>query len=449
MPHNDKDSIKELTKRLNVGDLYTEDKIYITEIGTVFMERCFDFSDTELLFEDFIKETSSKISKEEASIKYDECTNKFYLILPYKWYWYCESGPIAVEINMNKEYMNNYALGKYNNITSSFNELCLQTKAVKEKKELLKKEAEMKKEVINKAKTSHETLTPAEAKIYIDYLDEQRRTNAEIIKGNVKSIIKYSMGPPSVVGVGVGVYTIAKTYPVTIGLIGGIGCFIAAIGISAMIEGEWIPLEKTIYGIGNNYKKMKELLESNKKINAIESKIRETQKKDIDKIVIVDNYSVEEINEGSETLNVKDSIIKSLDKTVNRINALNLNDKNAFLIKAKVILFEYIERYKKIVNQDDEIIDIEADNLEKLKIETLVKISILEMDINDAINKETKVSEVLDDGKLLAEKINGFVDYDLDVQRVHEQSIKKVKVKKLIKEERKSRNEDLLELRAK
>ena len=194
---------------------------------------------------------------------------------------------------------------------------------------------------------------------------------------------------------------------------------------------------------------MKELLESNKKINAIESKIRETQKKDIDKIVIVDNYSVEEINEGSETLNVKDSIIKSLDKTVNRINALNLNDKNAFLIKAKVILFEYIERYKKIVNQDDEIIDIEADNLEKLKIETLVKISILEMDINDAINKETKVSEVLDDGKLLAEKINGFVDYDLDVQRVHEQSIKKVKVKKLIKEERKSRDEDLLELGAK
>ena len=84
MPHNDKDSIKELTKRLNVGDLYTEDKIYITEIWTVFMERCFDFSDTELLFEDFIKETSSKISKEEASIKYDECTNKFYLILPYK-----------------------------------------------------------------------------------------------------------------------------------------------------------------------------------------------------------------------------------------------------------------------------------------------------------------------------------------------------------------------------
>jgi len=449
----------ELLDRLNATNL-SKNKISITEVGTVFMKDRCGFSKEELIFKDFIKEATLKISKEEVSIKYDEKTNKFYFIKPIELYGELID-IVATEIDVKKEYMNNYVLGKYNNITSNLNELHIKSLSVEEKKNLLQKQEKERNEIINKVNTGHDMLSPAEARIYLDYLEDLKNTNVTTIKGNVKSVLNSSI-LPSTAGIGIGALsTTFADSTIASSIVCGIAAAFAALSANDLIllhykdvDSYGFPGEATVGYVKDKLKEIKEKLSDNKIIKAKESKLRETEK-NIDKMVIVNNYSIEENDPTTknESLNVSDSIVKSLDKVVNRINTLNLEDKNNFLLEAKSILIEYIERYKKIINQDDTIIDLEADDYETLKVETIVKISLLEMKVNDAMEKEIRVREVIDDGSLLVEKINDFVDFDAELEKVHNITHNKVKTKKLVRNAKsipqgKEMEELLLELAA-
>ena len=152
-------------------------------------------------------------------------------------------------------------------------------------------------------------------------------------------------------------------------------------------------------------------------------------------MVVAKSYYIEdfdstlEANEKLGSPKPKDSIIKNLTEIVTRAKLLNPDDKSAIIIKANEILDEYTARYIAIVNQDKDSIDLDADSFEKLKDQMIAKIAILEMELNEARQRDIQIKPILDESRQLAEKIDGLID--LDVQRVREISRNKVKVNKL------------------
>ena len=162
----------------------------------------------------------------------------------------------------------------------------------------------------------------------------------------------------------------------------------------------------------------------------------------VDKMVMAKSYSMEEFDstlteeDKLESLNLKNTIMKNLDELVNRINLINPEDKKELLIEVKEILVEYTERYNRIINQDTSIIDLEADNFMKLKVDMLMKIADLESRLAEVRLKDVEIKQVATESRLLAEKIDGFSqldNLDLELQKVRENANRKVKVKKLEK----------------
>ena len=186
------DREEKLIKRMEVSAL--GNKIYITEFGTVYAETL--EGKKEQLFDKFIKETEKKIKKEECSIKYDKETNKFYLIEdePVKYF----AKKTAYPIDIKEEYMEDYVFGKYNKITSIIHDLYLKSMTNEERQKMKLEHEKDKKEIITKMNTGHELPTPAEARIYLDYLEEITEENNEDIKSNAKDIAKVTLIPAGV-----------------------------------------------------------------------------------------------------------------------------------------------------------------------------------------------------------------------------------------------------------
>ena len=113
---------RELLERISNANDYIGKKIYVTELGTV-CKKTNGYVDesSEKIFEDFIKDTEKKILQDQAKIKYDEVSNKFYLIDREK------SGYVhkivVHEIDVNSDSMKAYFFGEYDKITSSLHNL--------------------------------------------------------------------------------------------------------------------------------------------------------------------------------------------------------------------------------------------------------------------------------------------------------------------------------------
>ena len=430
---------RELLERISNANDYIGKKIYVTELGTV-CKKTNGYVDesSERIFGDFVKETEQKILQDQVKIKYDEVSNKFYLIDREK------SGYVhkivVHEIDVNSDSMKAYFFGEYDEITSSLHNLYLKTKFIEERKQLERNKEEERKAIIAKSNTSHEELSPAEAIIYLDYLEELKETNAKVIRKDVGKIATTAATPLSV-GIANGVLlntltgaTVADSAVVAFGT--------AAIAI-LLVDGylyfkkdvepaEKIPFIMSKY-IQDLISEIKGKKYENKVINFKAQKLGQIE--NIDKMVVAKSYYIEdfdstlEANEKLGSPKPKDSIIKNLTEIVTRAKLLNPDDKAAIIIKANEILDEYTARYIAIVNQDKDSIDLDADSFEKLKDQMIAKIAILEMELNEARQRDIQIKPILDESRQLAEKIDGLID--LDVQRVREISQNKVKVNKL------------------
>lgn len=421
-------------------------EIFITELGTVCEKiRSNGFSEVdvqEAIFDDYMNELEKRILKEESAVKYDKDSNSFYLvekerrdtILP---------RIMAYRFDVNSEVMDNYAFGKYEKVTSRIHDLYIKSMTNEEKQRLAAEKENERQEIINKMNNSHDMPTAAEARIYLDYLEEVERTNATIIKGKVMGIAATTALP---VGLGFSSTAILCIFlPSTVGqyleasllwsyAIASVEDFV----ISAMKLAEidyFIPGAHLIKYIEDSSKTIKDKKEENELINVKASRLREIE--NVDRMVMAKSYSIEEFDktledEKLESLNLKNTIMKNLDDLVNRINLLNSGDKKELLVEVKSILDEYTERYNNIINQDKNVIDMEADNFVKLKIDTLTKIAELETKVMEIRYKDVGIKQVTDESRLLTEKIDGFSEINtLDLQKVHEQTEKKVKVKSL------------------
>ena len=429
---------EKLLERMNAGIL--GNKIYITEFETVYTETI--EGKKEELFDKFIKETEKKVLKKESSIKYDEEANQFYLIEdePAKY-----PAKVAVyPIDIKKEYMEDYVFGKYNKITSAMHDLYLKSMTNEERQKMQINHKNQTSEIIAKMNTGHELPTPAEARIYLDYLEEITEENNKEIKDNAKEIGKVIAIPA---GVGV-LFAGASSF------IAGAGSFIAVEGtlwgLVALEAGAAayaaltfmtvvLPCEAydkgTFTYIKNRINKIKSKHYDNQIIKTKAEKLYEIE--NVDKMIMAKSYSIEEFDntvedmEKRQLLNLKDNILSSIDEIVNRLEYINSEDRAILLEEAKQILEEYSTRYKNIVEQNNDTIDLEADNFVNLKIDMFSKITELENKLYEVRNKDVKIKNITDEEKLLTDKIDGFSTIDEEVEMIHANSEKKVKVKRL------------------
>ena len=431
---------KDLLKRID-AQIFGK-SIHVTELGTV-ITKIAHHQEEEVLFDDFIKNLTIKVNREECAVKYNSEENAFYIVEKED----CLYTPrtLAYKIDINEKSMANYAFGTYDKVTSAIHNLYVKSMANEEKKNMLAKREEEREAIITKINTTHETPTLAEATIYLNYLEEMERTNATIIKGSVKNIVASTI-LPLFTGVAIGMPGTATTTGEMI-LGGFLGvCLGASLNDGRLmfikgVDGVPFPGYTTVKYIKENIEKIKEKAQDNKLIKMKESKLYEIE--NIDKAVPANSYSVENLDstlvekEKIESLNLANSVKKYLDKVTNQIYLLDsVEDKKMFFAEIREIMAEYDERHINIVLQDKNVINLEADSLEKLKRDIFEKIINLEMHIKEVRERDIEINQVLSETKMLEEKIEGFSQFDtldIEVQKIHDNSARTVKPKQLVK----------------
>lgn len=405
----------------------SDDKVLFTNVNTVvFIDSNGNYY-KERTYSNFINTLKKEIKDNDVAVKYDKQANKFF---------YINENNYAYEFDIPEEVMINYAWGKYNKITSALNDLYLESMSVDEKEKLEKEKKEEEKRIVKKAEGTKEELTPIEARIYLDYLKDLKRTNAKIIeKKSIKSAL--TSLPPILTGTGLYQLITNPSDDIIAKCFGGVlGVVMASVVIS---------IENGI-GAFNDYITIEEIKEEIEEKKLINTKIKSlSQIENIDKIVPAKAYSTEENDETIkdeqlESLNLKNASLKYLDDLVNKINVLNAKDKLLFLNEAQKILTNYTEEYTSITNRNPDAINIELGDYMELKMETFKKIAELELKVNEARQKDIKLNPVTDESRLLSDKIDGLTQLgmiDPDVQKVHDNTMQKVKVKTL-KENKKS-----------
>jgi hypothetical protein len=421
---------KELLNRIKAEEL-NDDKVLFTNVNTVvFIESDGSYS-KERTFSDFINALRKEIKDNDSVVKYDKEENKFF---------YINENDYAYEFDIPKEDMINYALGKYNKITSALNDLYLESMSVDEKEKLEKEKKEEEKRIVKKAEGTKEELTPIEARIYLDYLKDLKRTNAKIIR---KKAVKSTLAtlPPFLVGTGV--YRLI-THPAALeandittatGIIIAkfvAGAFGVSFGFLAAVG------QSEFFGSFDDFITIKEIKKEHKERKLINTKIKSlSQIKNIDKIVPAKACSVEENDETDEQLkplNLKNSTMNSIDNLLNRINLLNDKDKMAFLKETQSVLSDYTERYLEIAGRDQNAINIDLESYSELKDEMFRKITDLELRIDEVREKDKEIRDFTSESRLLTDKIEGFTEFnnfENELKKVHDNTMQKVKVKTL------------------
>lgn len=150
-------------------------------------------------------------------------------------------------------------------------------------------------------------------------------------------------------------------------------------------------------------------------INSLKDyKLNKHKIKELSKTKILDNDSIN-IKQFDKTLenpikedlnNFTSYIMKEFSMLLNRINYLNLDNKNELLYKVQLLMDEYINRYKEIIyaNKNDKL-TLDKDDLEKLKLDITKKISDIESQIIDVREKDVKFEQILKEKEILDAKI--------------------------------------------
>ncbi len=404
-----------LLDRINALTL-DDQKIVFTNINTVVFKESNGHRSKERTFTDYIHTLRKEIKDKYGAVKYDKQANKFF---------YININYNAFEFDIPKVDMINYAMGKYNKITSTLNDLYLESMSVEEKEKIKKEKRIEEKRIVDKAEGTNEELTPIEARIYLDYLKDLKRTNAKTIeKKSIKSAL--TTLPPILTGTGLYQLIINPSDDIIVKCFGGVLGVVMALVVILIENG---------IGVFDDYITKEEIEKYNEENKLIKTKIKGlSQIENIDKIVPAKAYSTEEIDEQLESLNLKNASLKYLDDLVNRINVLNAKDKILFLNEAQNILSNYTEEYTSITNRNPDAINIELGDYMDLKMETYKKIAELELKVNEARQKDIKLNPVTDESRLLSDKIDGLTQLgmiDPDIQKVHDNTMQKVKVKKL------------------
>lgn len=398
-----------LEKRL--GAEVINNKYFITGLGTI------TYNGKEYRFDDFIKKVESSIKNGDCSVKYDDGTNRFYLIRKNGYSGNCK----AAEIDINSKDMEDYVFGKFTKDTLKLHDLYL---ASEMKNDVVSKEKSIedrRDEIIEKA-NKREELTPLEAKVYFDYLHDLNKENAKTAAKEAGKIVAVG-GTPIVSGTAITASMIAKVVggAVAIGIPGGLAVSLltgglvslatvlveslASLGVAMYKDnGDWDPFD--IYYICKDaFEELKNKIEDIK-VNRTKQKYL-NQLHNVDKIVEAESYTVEE-NETPKTLELKDKILEQIDGLVNKMAYINPKDRTNMLNNAQELLETYVTRSRNIINQDDSIVNMQADNIVDLRIDMCKKIAKMEIKLNEIRARDKKHETLSSEGKMLSNKIEAI-----------------------------------------
>ena len=395
----DKDN--SLEKRLGVNQI--DNKIFVSELGIV------SISETngvrrDISFNNFVNDISSDIKRGLSKIKYDNETNRFYLITRDK----------AQEIDINEQVMEDYVFNKFTKSTLLLRDLAKLSEEKKVEDKVVSDEEKERNEIVEKAETTHEKLTPLESRIYLDYLKDIDKTNAKVVAKNVSKVAALG-GTPVAAGVGLGILKASAIVGTAAGLGPAVVVGLATIGFTALAE-EIINFMINVYGdrrVKNDFlfQDLQDLIKETKEKIA-EMKINKVKKRSIrdvdfvDRIVMPNSFTVEDT--GAKELNLNDHILNEINTLINKISVLNPDDRVELLAQSKELLNNYLERSNKIINNEESGISFNNDSMVLLRIDVCRELARLEMEISKIRERDIKTRALNNEARLLVDKIDGF-----------------------------------------
>jgi hypothetical protein len=154
--------------------------------------------------------------------------------------------------------------------------------------------------------------------------------------------------------------------------------------------------------------------------------------KDIGHSVICETKPEEKVSEEEdkkiESLELKDFVLQSIDNlVVNQINNLEPEDQIKYLKEVQDLLNNYTNRNKKLINQDPNEINIDIENYDKIRLDTLKGILDIKERIKEENQKDSQLRELVKESKLLNDRIEELSQLNTEQNN----SFSKVKVKTL------------------
>ena len=337
--------------------------------------------------------------------KYGNEYNVMYYKSPYSGsYFSIIYGGKKYYLNLNDIETKDYELGKYNNVTIRLKKLVDRQNAINKSEEELENGRKDKENIIKNIEKSGIISNEIEKDIYLEYIDNDKKSiNKEIIKNFGR--LSWLIG--------------SRNFPITLTL--SIICdsnFLRLLGIISFVYG--LVACACSDGNSNNFFWYEKIMNT---FNNIKSSFK---RKKINKYKVkqlLDGYNTESKSiadiKFEETLEepmkkdlhkFKNEITNEFNKLIDKLDYINSKDKVEILTNIDNLLVEYKERYKNIINNND-LFDLDKDNITKLRIDMLYKISLIDAEILEIREKDLKINEVENECRLIEDRIdNSYIN---------------------------------------
>jgi len=369
-------------------------KIKFTKFNTVL---CDDFD--EMTVSDFFKIIETNLDTKDYSVIYDNEKNTFTII--YKGNFY--------QVEIDKNIMEQYRLGIYTPLTRKLRNLNMVEKLIESPS-------------LNDIKNDEERL------VYLEYLKNSKKFSANKISKYFtnlgkdlnfffKYLIRYFRDSD-----GDSLFETLSFICFCIGILAAIVLLFPAATLenfSLLKHALWPFCALLVYPIVNVLAylalRLGRLLDCfsnrklvNEKIKSLEHPLSLTNNKSLN-LQDIERIIDTKVNDSEQFQNI---LLKEINALVERLSFINQDDRMVIGKEIKDILNEYKERMAIISNNSNnnsDIFDFDKDGLERLKIELLFKISMIEEKIVEATKKNLANSQRLKETELVEEKLERVV----------------------------------------
>lgn len=257
------------------------------------------------------------------------------------------------------------------------------------------------KEIIIKAvREGNYILNDEQKKVFYDYVSHNNRKNIREILFIIASLLFGVTGFPAFL------FLFADSH----GLALIIGFFVmstpAVLGFNAIID-VIDKLPKLIRRIKNNKRLVEELENS----SLDKTMFRSTQ------LEMIDEKIDEPIKYNGLTLN--NAMMSNFNNLLMRTSyIINNREKQIIRIKIKSMMKEFLDKFKDMVENNDNGFEIDKISYEKIKKEFAIKLADLEEELNKVIDKQQKLHGIEKDYKAIDSLIDKYLEEDVEEEQV-------------------------------
>ena len=228
--------------------------------------------------------------------------------------------------------------------------------------------------------------------IYLNYLLNQKKDLSTSKIARIMMIIFGIISAPLFVG---GIFFSVITNSLLLAIIG----ILASLGISIVSFSCLIYIPKAI----------KELIGIKKDMSVNDFKIEKIKKISSD-VELLNKKIDSKINESSITGNIyKDNLINYMNSIMQASSTMNAHERKSVLLELRNILDDYTGKVKESKNNNSKELTLDGDIERKILIETLDKLSSLEMVIADIKKRQSENAQITSESDMLRKQINSSI----------------------------------------